>query len=87
MRDPEYVINRHCDAVCKRSEILSAEYMFIAPNAAHNWLIVYLRDGRKLESELLKNEPTLLRLMTRMHCDGVRIYKTQCHQVVDDVVG
>lgn len=77
----KYVINRYADQVARLDEIMFCEYVCIADHHPHNWLIVFMRDGRKLESELLKNQPDLELLMTKLHLDGVRIYKRACKEV------
>lgn len=71
----KYVINPKSDAVAHHSEILYGEYIFQGEQHPDNWLIVYLADGRKLESELLKNQPNLEQTMEAMYLAGIRIYK------------
>lgn len=58
--------------------MLFCEYMHLGIASGNNWLIVHLKNGGKLESELMKKQPDLERTMTRMYLDGIRIHKTTC---------
>lgn len=63
------------DARVKLSEILYCEFVkqHGRDNYPGNWLTVHTKDGRNVQTELLRNQPGVLDMMHQMKSMGVRI--------------
>jgi hypothetical protein len=77
----EFCINpwrqkRDGDAVVTKDDVLLARYIELS-SKGDCWFEVFTHDGRKITTELRRNQPDMDMLMTRLYLAGVRIERVK----------